>query len=775
MRRLRRFVSRGSLWVASVLLVALGAWHAAVSPIAALQRMELAFDDLRQNAYLQPGPHPDIVIVDVDEASLAELGRWPWPRTHFARLVDELIQRQRVAAIGFDFVFAEPDLGAWPLLKALAQSDPALAQQLPRWRQTTDNDAVFAKSLQGRPIVLGYYLSNDRGGVRVGPLPPPLFALPKPSSQVRLPLWNGYGANVATLLAAAPAAGFFNAWPDDDGVVRSVPAVGRVDQQVQPSLALSLARVAAGLPAVEPVWVPVAGREGLLDLVALKLTPPDGGEPRLLALDERGGLRVPYRGRGGKVGGAFRYVPAATLLAGRIPAAELAGKLVLVGSSAPGLADLRSTPVNAAMPGVEVHANLLAGMLDGRLPQRPDWAPGYEVALIIISMLLAALVATRLAGRWAMVGAAALGVSLVASNLLAYSQAGLVLPVATALVLSAILFFGAVSVSYVREWEGRRSLVRLFSSYLPPDRARALARDPQAHKLEAENRELTILFCDLRGFTSIAESLPPLALRDLLNQYLSTATAIVHDHGGTLDKFIGDAVMAFWGAPQPQADHAARAVRAAMALAQGTVPLNQALRARGLPEVGYGIGVATGVVCVGDLGSSARRAYTAVGDAVNLAARLESQTRHAGVGLLVSDTTCHAARLDLPDIAWVEVDQTKVKGRQQFVNIFTPLPSACLADAATQDQLRNWQLALAAARLHHDASARAYLGRLNELLALNSHATSQQQAEGAGLSRSSADLFAGLARRLQNDLDRAAAPSSALGDSRPAPDGGPAA
>ncbi len=761
MRRLRWLVSRGGLWLASLLLVALGGWHAAVAPIAALQRLELAFDDLRQNAYLQQGPHPDIVIVDVDETSLAELGRWPWPRTHFARLVDELVQRQRVAAIGFDFVFAEPDLGAWPLLKALAQSDPALAEQLPRWRQTTDNDAVFAKALKGRPVVLGYYLSNDRGGVREGTLPQALFTLPPEAPQIRLPHWSGFGANVSALQAAAPTAGFFNAWPDGDGVVRSVPAVGRVDQQIQPSLALALARLAAGSPAVEPVWVPAAGQKNTVDLVALRLTPSDGSGATVLALDEHGALRVPYRGKGGKLGGAFRYVPAAALLAGHVPAAELAGKLVLVGSSAPGLADLRSTPVNAAMPGVEVHANLLAGMLDGHLPQRPDWAPGYEVALIVVSLVLAALVATQLAGRWAMVGAAALAAALVVSNLLAYSRAGLVLPVATALVLSAILFFGAVSVSYVREWEGRRSLVRLFSSYLPPDRAKALARDPQAQNLEAENRELTILFCDLRGFTGLAENLPPLALRDLLNQYLSTATAIVHEHGGTLDKFIGDAVMAFWGAPQPQADHAARAVRAAMALAQGTIPLNETLRARGLPEVGYGIGVATGVVCVGDLGSSARRAYTAVGDAVNLAARLESQTRQAGVGLLVSDTTCHAARLDLPDIFWVEVDQTQVKGRQQFVNIFTPVPTECFADAATQDQLRNWQLALAAARLHHDGPARAYLGRLNELLALNSPATPQQQAEGTRPSLQTADLFAALAQRLQADLDRAAVQTAA--------------
>ncbi|HSI58736.1 MAG TPA: adenylate/guanylate cyclase domain-containing protein, partial [Ideonella sp.] len=404
---------------------------------------------------------------------------------------------------------------------------------------------------------------------------------------------------------------------------------------------------------------------------------------------------------------------------------ELAGQLVLVGSSAPGLADLRATPVHSSMPGVEVHAHLLAGLLDGRLPQRPAWAPGFEAVLIVLALTLAALTGSRLSAPRALLAMFALTGLLIVSNLAAYALAALVLPVASALVLAGLLFAGMTSASYLREWKSRRSLMQLFSSYVPPDRARQLARDPSQQHIAAANCELTLLFCDLRGFSGIAETLPPLALRDLLNEYLSQATEIVHRHGGTLDKFIGDAVMAFWGAPQPQPDHAVRAVRAALELTESMAPLNVSLLARGLPAVRFGIGLATGVVCVGDLGSKLRRSYTAVGDAVNLAARLESLTREVEVDLLVSDST-HAACLQTKtnnalgaDVVWAEVDQCLVRGRRQLVTIFTPLTAAPDNVPMLQEQVRTWRLALRAAQQHHVSDAHSHLARLNALLALN--------------------------------------------------------
>lgn len=757
-----------------MLLALLGLWHAVVQPLPGLLRLDEAVDDLRQTAFLRSEAHPDIVIVDVDEASLAQLGRWPWPRARLATLLDELFERQRVAAVGFDFLFAEPDTGGWPALQALAARDPLLASRLPEWQASLNQDAPLARALQGRPVVLGHYLSADRGGARSGQLPQPWLQPPAAGLQPRLPAWNGWGASLPALAQAAPRAGFFNAAPDADGVVRHVPAVAWVDGQLQASLALTLARTAAGDPPVRAVWSPAPGRPGLADLIALDwpAAPPPAGQAaalpsagsvaavRRLPLDERGALRVPYRGRGGPAGGSFRYVSAARLIAGELPARELAGRLVLVGSSAPGLADLRATPVNPAMPGVEVHAHLLAGLLDGDLPRGPGWAPGFEASLVLLSLLLSALAATRLAGRWAVLAAAGLGLALVLGNLLAYRQAALVLPVAVPLLLSALLFLGALSFSYVREWEGRRSLYRLFSSYLPPDRARQLARDPSEQLLSADNRELTVLFCDLRGFSGIAENLPPLALRDLLNQFLSTTTAIVHAHGGTLDKFIGDAVMAFWGAPEAQPDHARRAVQAALALVEGLGPLNAQLRERRLPEVGFGVGLATGVVCVGDLGSSARRAYTAVGDAVNLAARLEAATRATGLDILVTQATKQAVQAQAdPPCAWLEVDDLPIRGRRQGVKVFTPLPFAALQLSSSKEMLRIWQLALEAAQQHHVQQARAHLARLQALLSVTPDPnTSEPTANGqarALMPASPAAWLAPLCARLSRQLDAA--------------------
>jgi adenylate cyclase len=230
--------------------------------------------------------------------------------------------------------------------------------------------------------------------------------------------------------------------------------------------------------------------------------------------------------------------------------------------------------------------------------------------------------------------------------------------------------------------------------------------------MAAENRELSVMFCDLRGFTSVSEGLTPDALRELLNAYFSLATEVVHAHGGTLDKFIGDAVMAFWGAPLPQPDHARRAVQAALALAASAEPLNAQLSSRGLPPVRFGIGVATGVVCVGDLGSQRRRSYTAVGDAVNLAARLEALTREAGVAVLVDEPTRHACDGAAQPWVWVEVDRCPIRGRQQPVTVFTPLPTATGSAVMLEAQVRTWHLAQALARQHHAQQALAELAPL---------------------------------------------------------------
>ncbi|KAB0579890.1 adenylate/guanylate cyclase domain-containing protein, partial [Ideonella dechloratans] len=450
-------------------------------------------------------------------------------------------------------------------------------------------------------------------------------------------------------------------------------------------------------------------------LEALRVLPA-GQAAQRLALDEHGQWRVPFQGPGGPGGGSFRYLSAAEVLAGHLPAGSLRGQLVLLGSSAPGLADLRATPVNPALPGVEIHALMLAGLLGGHLAQRPAWAPGYEAGLILLTLTATAWAVRRRSPARALTALAGVGAAVV-GQALAWQQADRVLPLASALLLGGLYAAALLTRGLMHEWQQRRTLQRLFEQYLPPARARALAARGDTQALEASNRELTILFCDLRGFTTLSEHLPPQALRDLLNRYFGTVTDIVHRHGGTLDKFIGDAAMAFWNAPIAQPDHAVRAVRAALDLAQAAGPLSAQLRAQGLPGVRFGIGLATGTVCVGDLGTPQRRTYTAVGDAVNLAARLEALTRELDVALLVADSTRAACGQQLDAaVDWLEVDECQVKGRQQSVTVFTVLPASSPNRSTQQAQVQNWVLALRAARGDDARTARALLASLQQSL-----------------------------------------------------------
>jgi adenylate cyclase len=281
-------------------------------------------------------------------------------------------------------------------------------------------------------------------------------------------------------------------------------------------------------------------------------------------------------------------------------------------------------------------------------------------------------------------------------------------------VLTMLLFVGTMSWGYIVEGSSRRSLARLFGSYVPPELVAQMARNPARYDMRAENRVLSVMFCDMRNFTRVSEALSPEELRGLINRFFSAMTAVIRAHRGTLDKYIGDALMAFWGAPLDDAEHAEHAVRAALAMAGGLRTLNAELRERGLPEIGVGIGINTGLVCVGDMGSDIRRSYTVMGDAVNLASRIEALTRHYGVDVLVGQATRDAVG---ERIGWVEVDCVRVKGKQQSVTLFTPLPQAAPDAGQFEAQLRLWRLALAAYRAQDWQAAQSQLEMLRQRFA----------------------------------------------------------
>ena len=517
--------------------------------------------------------------------------------------------------------------------------------------------------MRGQPVVLGYNVSEQQ---RKGVLPKPAFTVADLNGRtVTAYVARGYEANIAPLQAAAQGAGIFTALTDADGVVRSSTLLQRIGDGYYPSLSLATVAVYLQARAIAPRFTGTADTLSARELAS-------GGLEHIMLFTPHGALAIPvgealtttvqYRGTGGPDGGAFRYVSASDVLAGTVPPALLKGAIVLVGTTAPGLNDIRATPVNAEYPGVEVHANLIKSMLDGRFKARPDYALAFELVQILLFGLLLAGALAVLSPAGVMLAtlgalAAAIGV-----NLYLYAAHDLVLGGAVLLLLIVALFVANVAWGYFFEVRKGRALVSRFGEYVAPELVAEMADDPRHYKMDGESRELTVLFVDVRGFTTISEELAPTALREYINLYLTAMSEDIRDsHRGTLDKYIGDAVMAFWGAPVAFADHASRAVATSLLMQGSAARLNRQFCARGWPALKIGIGLNTGPMHVGDMGSRIRRAYTVMGDGVNLGARLEGITKVYGVGIAVGEATRAAA----PDFVYRELDRVRVKGKQE--------------------------------------------------------------------------------------------------------------
>ena len=672
-------------------------------PMGVLQRLDDIIYDTRLRATMPATLDDRVVIVDIDEKSLAEVGRWPWSRHHMARLVDTLFEDQRIALLGFDTVFAEPDESSGlrqlqQLASGALANQPGFAERVQSLQPELDYDAQFARALQGRPVVLGYYFTSDRDGRTSGVLPAPVM---QPEAlqgrSVLATRWDGYGANIAPLAQAAPRAGLFNAITARDGVVRSLPLLAEHQGRYYESLSLAMFRLLLGSPRVEPGFPAerfLAPDYQALESVQLTQGTPSGTTSLAIPVDDRVATLVPFRGPGGPQGGSFTYVSAVDLLAGRIPPGQLQNKIVLVGTTAPGLLDLRVTPVGETYPGVETHANLIAGLLDGELITQPDYALGYELVVLVASGLVLALALPLLsAGRAVALSVGVVG-AVVGLNFWLYLGHGLVLPLASTLVMAALAFALNMSYGYLVESRSKRELAQLFGTYVPPELVDEMVKDPDSYSMTATTRELTVMFCDMRGFTQLSETMEPTQLQALLNTVFSRLTLVIRSHRGTIDKYMGDCVMAFWGAPVDTPNHASLAVQTALEMAEAVRQINREHAALGLPAIGVGIGINTGAMCVGDMGSDVRRSYTVVGDAVNLGARLEGLSRLYGVDVVVSETTQAQAR----QFVWQELDRVRVKGKASAVTIYTPLaPSASLSPAQAEE-LRGWSLALKAWR-----------------------------------------------------------------------------
>ncbi len=645
-----------------------------------------------------------IVIVDIDEKSLGKLGRWPWSRDKMAALVDKLFDQYGVVMVGFDVVFAEPDVSSGIRSLESLGRDGALKDneqfkaEVEKLKPALDYDGRFAKALAGKAVVLGYYLSSEDDAEKSGVLPPAV--MPGGTFKGRTIdwfQWKGFGANLEMFQKSALGSGLFNPIVDLDGVVRRVPMLSEYEGQYYESLALAMFRALLGSPNVEPGYPPerfLSKNYQGLEWLELKANAGGGVRSFRIPVDKTVSALVPYRGRGGPKGNSFRYISLADIHEGKIAKGELKGKIALWGTTAPGLLDLRSTPVGEAYPGVEIHANLLSGMLSQNFKERPPFTLGAEVLLLSIGGITLALLLPFLSPIRATLVAVAAMALIIGLNTFIYTQMNLVLPLAASLLMTAALFILNMAYGYFVESRSKREFTALFGQYVPPELVDEMARDPTKYSMEPTAADLTILFSDVRGFTTISESLSPGDLAAYINDYLTGMSATISKNRGTLDKYIGDAVMAFWGAPVPDAEHARQGVITALEMQKVAHELNEKFRGKGWPTLKIGIGVNSGNVRVGDMGSKVRKAYTVMGDPVNLASRLEGRTKEYGVGILVGEGTEKVVK----DVIFKELDRIRVKGKNEPVAVFEPICLDAEADKKLKDELKLWRDALKAYR-----------------------------------------------------------------------------
>jgi adenylate cyclase len=626
-----------------------------------VQQMELWAYDQRLRLFMPRTLDPRVVILDIDEKSLNAEGRWPWSRNKVAKMVSQLFDRYKVRVVGFDIAFAEPDPSSGlASLDNMAQTDlkndAEFQRVLEQRRPSLDYDRIFADTIKDKPVVLGFFLGGkmDKSGV----LPTPVFNKDVFGSyDVIHNLATGYSGNIPILQQHATAAGHLYPQLDFDGVTRRVPIYMRYDNGFYEALSFAMTRTYLNNAAAKIKVEPSSRNLAYVPWVQI-------GDVRV-PLDERMSALVPYRGSNG----VFRYVSATDVVSGTLPADELKDKIIIVGTSAQGLLDLRSTPVREDYPGVEVHANLISGFLDQSIMHKPAEVLAISVLTVLFIGLPFAIILPRLSALTSTIAIAVVAVVLVLVNLYAWRMQHYVLNVAAPLMMLALLFLLNMAWGFFMETRSRRLITGLFGTYVPKELVAEMSKNPEVYSMRGESRDMTVLFSDVRDFTSISEGLTPEGLKDMMNAYLSEMTEVIQHQRGTIDKYIGDAIMAFWGAPLTDAEHAIHATESALAMQKRMRAMDNDFVKRGWPILNIGVGLNCGEMNVGDMGSKFRRAYTVMGDAVNIASRLEGLTKEYGIGILVSDNIVKAAQ----GFVYREIDKVVVKGRQEGILIYEPM------------------------------------------------------------------------------------------------------
>jgi adenylate cyclase len=629
-----------------------------------LQRLELQAYDARVRMFMPGTVDPRIVILDIDEKTLINEGRWPLSRDKFATMVRQLFERYRIRVVGFDVAFPEPDTSSGlPTLERIASTDlkdnAEYRAFLDRARSSLDYDKIFAAEIGKYPVVLGFFLSpkDDRSGV----LPYPLYTASTIGADNFVHTRaTGFSGNRPELNKVAAAAGHLSPSLDLDGVTRRIPMFMRLDDGYYEAMSLAVTRMYLGnVPVMIRSDTRGSGRDAVSWITEL------GIGNKKIPIDSAMDALVPYRG--GR--GSFRYISATEVIRGTLPANELVDKIVIVGTSAQGLLDIRTTPVSEDYPGVEVHANMVSGILDQTVKHRPPEAQAINLLTILLLGLPLAFLLPRMTALASTLAVAAVTMSLFALNVYAWQGQGYVINIAGPGLMVLSLYFLNMAYGFFMEARSRQLITGLFGTYVPKELVAQMSKNPEEYSMRGESREMTVLFSDVRDFTSISEGLTPEGLKDMMNSYLSEMTEVIQQKRGTIDKYIGDAIMAFWGAPLTDDDHAIHGLEAALDMQKRIRALDDSFVKRGWPVLHIGVGLNCGEMNVGDMGSKFRRAYTVMGDAVNIASRLEGLTKEYGVGILVTENMVKAAQ----GFVYREIDKVVVKGRQEGLAIFEPI------------------------------------------------------------------------------------------------------
>lgn len=622
---------------------------------------------------LLPRPRLDnspVAIVDIDEKSLADLGQWPWPRTQIAQLLSALRDQGAVVA-GFDVVFPEWDRTSPGRIADTAMNmPPTLKDQL---RQLPSNDTILAETIAGFRTVLG------QAGSKTDAVTAPPQSARETSVKAYRTIDGTTDAapadylfkqptligNIAVLEDNAMGRGIFSVEDEIDGIIRRVPIVTEIDGVMKPALSLEMLRVAFDGNSI----LLTLDKAGLVDV---SVQTSQG--PYRVPVDERGRVWVyfsePDLFNHPQNKGHF-YVSASDVLQGNLPPGRLSGKLVLIGTSAAGLLDIRATPIYARLPGVEVHANLLETILTQNFLRYPPEMLPIELATVFLSGLLMLLLIPRVGPLWTLSGLVLLGGSFIGVSWYLFAEQKFLVDITYPGIIAGALFAVLTFTNYARDAAEKRQVRSAFSQYLSPDLVEQLADHPEQLKLGGETRRMTLLFCDIRGFTTISEHYKsdPQGLTQLINRLLTPLTDAILRHRGTIDKYMGDCVMAFWNAPITDPEQERHACRAALDMLNELQSVNAQEDGLQAP-LRIGIGINSGDCVVGNMGSAQRFDYSVLGDAVNLASRLEGQSKSYGVDIIVGEDTAATVR---DEFALLELDMIAVKGKKDAVRIYALL------------------------------------------------------------------------------------------------------